>query len=109
MAQIVHVDGLARNRGVTRVVGLVENIRIQLLLLLTVGVNSGRSSIDRLGHACFSLPIGGRAHDVALGITVVVRLFPVKIATTKDCRLQVLVLLASGVDIAISVIAVLHW
>jgi len=108
VAYIVNIDSLARDGLVLRVVSLVKQLRVELLLLLTVSIDAGGSSIDRLGHARFSLPVSSRPHNVAFGVAVVSRLLTIKVATTKHCRLKVLVLLVASVHLTITV-AVLHW
>lgn len=107
MANIVEVDRFLRDRGMRRVICLFENIRVQLLLLLTVGVNTSGSSIDWLLHASLSLPIGRGAHDVALGLTIILRLFAIEVSTSEDGRLQVLEFLIAAVRLTF-LVAALH-
>lgn len=83
------------------IISLFKHLRRQLLLLLSVRVNLGGALIDHLGPACLRGPIRCGALRTALSIAVKLCRLALKVATSKDRRLELLILLLLSVDLLV--------
>lgn len=97
VANVVDVLRLLRDRGILLVVGLFEHGGGELLLTLAERVHVGGAGVDDLSSASFSLPVGVGAECISLSITVVVDRGTVRVATSEDARLKLLVLFVASV------------
>ena len=92
MANVVHVDAFLIDWSVSHIICLLENRGRQLLLSLSERVDIRRACIDRLSHAGRCLPVRSGAHDVSLGVPVIIGPLTVHVAASEDARLELRVL-----------------
>lgn len=98
--EVVNVNSLFVDGGVSLVVGdalFSEDVRMELLLLLQVGIDFGGSNVDWLGLTALSLPIRVRSESSLGLVTIVFDWGLLLVATAEHARLELLVLLVLAV------------
>lgn len=99
--EVVNVDSLFVHGGVSLVVGdalISEDVGMELLLLLQVGIDFGGSNVDWLLLTALSLPVSVRSESSLGIITFVFDWGLVLVTTAKHARLELLVLLVLAVE-----------
>ena len=108
MSYIVHIDSLFGDRGVVAVISLLEHRGGELLLTLAESVSLGGASVDWLCHASFSFPVSIGAEGILSRFPIILNGLSLQVATSKDARLKLLVLLVSCVVTVLHILALLR-
>lgn len=109
--QVVNIYAFLVEWGVASVVShtfLSKDVGVELFLFLQVGVDFSGSDIYWLGISALGLPIGVSTDQSSALITVIFNWSFFFIATAKDARLELLVLLVLPVHAGLCVHALLR-
>ena len=99
--EVVKVNSLFAYGCVSLIVSnafLSKDVRVELFLLLQIGVDFGGSDVARLGSTALSLPVRVCAESSFGFVAIVFNWSLFLVATTEHARLKLLVLLVLSVE-----------